>query len=34
MASIDDIIAKMKSYREDVMRIFYGVDKNNIDALL
>jgi type I restriction enzyme, R subunit len=34
MASVDDIIAQMKSYREDVMRIFYGVDKNDIDALL
>ena len=34
MTSIDEIVYQMKSYREDVMRIFYGVNKNDIDSLL
>jgi len=34
MLSIGDIINQMKSYREEVIRIFYGVDRNNIDELV
>ena len=34
MTSIDEIVSQMKSYREDVMRIFYGANKNDIDSLL
>lgn len=34
MESINDIYSEMLSYRENVMRIFTGVDKNNIDDLV
>jgi len=34
MLSIEDVINQMKSYREEVIRIFYGVDRNNIDELV
>ncbi len=34
MASIQDIYNLMQDYREAVMKIFYGVNKNDIDALV
>ena len=34
MASIEDIYNLMQDYREAVMKIFYGVNKNDIDALV
>lgn len=34
MESMDSIYDEMMSYRENVMRIFTGVDKNNIDDLV
>lgn len=34
MDSMDDLYNEMLSYRENVMRMFTGVDKNNIDALV
>lgn len=34
MSSIDDIYNLMQDYREAVMKIFYGIDKNDIDALV
>ncbi len=34
MASIDDIYNLMQDYRQTVMKIFYGVGKNDIDALV
>lgn len=34
MESINDIYSEMLSYRENVMRMFTGVDKNNIDDLV
>ena len=34
MESIDSIYREMQSYREDVMRIFAGKDKDNIDELV
>jgi len=34
MSAIKDIYNLMKDYREDVMKIFHGIDKNNVDALV
>ena len=34
MESMDSIYDEMLSYRENVMRIFAGCDKNNIDELV
>lgn len=34
MESINDIYSEMLSYRENVMRMFTGADKNNIDDLV
>jgi len=34
MIPIDDLVNQLKSYREEVLRIFYGINKNNIDDLV